>query len=441
MKFSTIGLAIIGAFAKCDGAIDDYSLAWNGCDKALGDISGLEKANIFCAYDILPETNEYKAELFGWSGVKGGACEGTKPPQVKFTNVDFVENMAYFVQASKDDTPHADGGDGTGVTANHTGVNAKISGDFFTDIDINRANFTSGGDAETFHFCIRHDVMESLTTGGANDTSLYFMKTFITVKFLLDGSFELNADSKGSLLDGDDDNVYTGDDDVLFDDKGNDNFIDDATNGGGVNVTENLTASEVFDEFNKTYSVFAYQCSLDADANPPHPPVDDIIYQGDNLGICVETLFKDTFILSVKDLLLEQDNGKGGTYSTKPVEGGDENVVTESNCDLKNRLGETQSKCFIKTAMLSQFFITQLIVNATGEVDLKIRPTGTNPPGSGASRRLDEPRNLQGAIDGSYTVRTVVGTVDEVENNSVSSTVKLVMGYAVMLSMLAVNLF
>jgi len=142
----------------------------------------------------------------------------------------------------------------------------------------------------------------------------------------------------------DDDVVYTGDDDVLFppgddgivgNDDGGDNFNDLLFNddcdgpcgGGGINVTENLTASEVFDEFNKTYSVFAYQCALE----PPHAQVDDIIYQGDNLGVCVETLFRDTFIADVIDLELIQSNGDGvgGLYTTKPVDTNIANVVTE----------------------------------------------------------------------------------------------------------------
>merc|ERR1712106_143098 len=274
------------------------------------------------------------------------------------------------------------------------------------------------------------------------------MKTFITVKFFLNGSFELNADSEGRVGE-DDDVVYTGDDDVLFptddgivgeDDGGNDFndklFDDDGDGpggGGGVNVTENLTASEVFDEFNKTYSVFAYQCALE----PPHAQVDDIIYQGDNLGVCVETLFKDTFIADVIDLELIQSNGDGvgGRYTTKPVDTNTANVVTEYNCDQPSRIGELKSKCFIKTAMLSQFFITQLIVNATGEVDLKIRLTGTNP----TARRLEEYRKLQGGIDGSYTVNTVVGVQEDAELRSVSSTVNNALGSAAMFIMLAVN--
>jgi len=85
--------------------------------------------------------------------------------------------------------------------------------------------------------------------------------------------------------------------------------------------------------------------------------------------------------------------------------------------------------------MLSQFFITQLVVNATGEVDLKIRLTGTNP----TARRLEEYRKLQGGIDGSYTVNTVVGVQEDAEMRSVSSTVNNALGSAAMFIMLAVN--
>mmetsp|Transcript_42031 Transcript_42031/g.49105 ORF Transcript_42031/g.49105 Transcript_42031/m.49105 type:complete len:465 (+) Transcript_42031:108-1502(+) len=462
MKFSTVSLSIIGAIsttfitnvgaaqsttAHRRAAVEDYVLTWDGCDKALGDISSESKANIFCDYTIAPIGNKYKVEYLGWSGIKGDACEGLGAVQAGFTDraallvppgTSLLDATTY--TATVNDDPQ-------GTNSNHTVV--KTNGEFHTDIDIDRSEFLNSGDDETFHFCMRHDVLEDL--GDGSFTSLYFMKTFITVKFFLNGSFELNADSDGRVGE-DDDVVYTGDDDVLFpnddgivgNDDGGDKFNDQLFNddcdgtkgpcgGGGINVTENLTASEVFDEFNKTYSVFAYQCALE----PPHAQVDDIIYQGDNLGVCVETLFKDTFIADVIDLELIQSNGDGvgGRYTTKPVDTNTANVVTEYNCDQPSRIGELKSKCFIKTAMLSQFFITQLIVNATGEVDLKIRLTGTNP----TARRLEEYRKLQGGIDGSYTVNTVVGVQEDAELGSVSSTVNNALGSAAMFIMLAVN--
>jgi len=453
MKFSTVSLSIIGAIATTlitnvgaaqsttahrRAAVEDYLLTWDGCDKALGDISGASKANIFCDYTIAPIGNQYKVEYFGWSGTKGDPCEGLGAVQASFTDVGSVLSgqTAYVSDVT---------GDPQGTNIIHDVDPAN--GEFHTDIDIDRSKFLNGGDDETFHFCMRHDVLEDL--GDGTLTSLYFMKTFITVKFFLDGSFELNADSEGRV-DANDDVVYTGDDDVLFpsddnivgnDDKRGDDFNgdlfkdDDPSGGGGINVTENLTASEVFDEFNKTYSVFAYQCALE----PPHAQVDDIIYQGDNLGVCVETLFRDTYIADVIDLELIQSNGDGigGLYTTKPVDATTANVVTEKNCDQTSRIDQLNSKCFIKTAMLSQFFITQLIVNATGEVDLKIRLTETNP----TARRLEESRKLQGGIDGSYTVNTVVGVEEDAEVNSVSSVVNKALGLAAMLSMLAVNFF
>mmetsp|Transcript_52981 Transcript_52981/g.53405 ORF Transcript_52981/g.53405 Transcript_52981/m.53405 type:complete len:455 (-) Transcript_52981:183-1547(-) len=454
MKFSTVSLSIIGAIATTfianagasqsttahrRAAVEDYLLTWDGCDKALGDISSVSKANIFCDYTIAPKTNKYKVEYFGWSGTKGDPCEGLGAVQAGFTDFGFALLGLTSYIAGVDEDPQ-------GTNSIHNVVAAD--GEFHTDIDIDRSKFENGGDDETFHFCMRHDVLEDLGDGSL--TSLYFMQTFITVKFFLNGSFELNADSDGRVGE-DDDVVYTGDDDVLFptddgivgeDDGGNDFndklFDDDGDGpggGGGVNVTENLTNSEVFDEFNKTYSVFAYQCALES----PHAQVDDIIYQGDNLGVCVETLFRDTFIADVIDLELIQSNGDGvgGLYTTNPVDTRIANVVTEFNCDQPSRIGEPNSKCFIKTAMLSQFFITQLVVNATGEVDLKIRSTGTTP----AARRLEESRKLQGGLDGSYTVNTVVGVEENTEINSVSSAVNSALGLASMLSMLAVNFF
>lgn len=411
-------------------AVADYVLTWEGCDKALGDISAADKPNIFCKYDMLPATQTYKAELFGWSGTEGDACAGTAPPMVAF--VGQTSGM-YTSTALAADDPQ-------GTNSVHP---ATTDGQFFTDIDIDRNEFLNGGGEETFHFCIRHDVMEDLDQDNTPETSLYFMKTFITVRFFLDGSFELNADSEGTVG-ANDDVVYTGDDDVLFppsddqfvgQDDGNTNFNDDLFDddegpgtGGGINVTENVTASEVFDEFNKTYSVFAYQCEVD----PPHNQTDRIIYQGDNLGVCVETLFRDTQIDGVNNLQLVQDNNAGGEYTTKPVDNGADNVVTESTCALDSRIGEDNSKCFIKTAMLSQFYVTQNIVNATGDVDLKIRLTPTN------RHLLDALRNLQ-AIDGSYVVSARVGELEDVEQLSQESGAwKFSFGYGIVVAVLFV---
>lgn len=438
MKFSTLSLSIFGSlassFAKADStvsrraAVSDYVLNWDGCDKALGDISAADQPNIFCDYTILPSDDTYRAELFGWTGTKGDACEGAKPAMV-----DFTGGPANPFTANPNEDPQ-------GTNNRHAGITPG-NGEFHTDIDIDRNEFQNGGGEETFHFCIRHDVLEDLNEDGISETSMYFLKTFITVKFFLDGSFELNADSEGKLG-VDDDVVYTGDDDVLF--PGNDDIVgqdddgkdfndklftgDDPSNGGGINVTENLTASEVFDEFNKTYSVFAYQCEVTS----PHNQTDEIIYQGDNLGICVETLFRDTFIANVLELELIQDDANGGLYTTQPVDGGSPNVVTETDCTLESRINEDNSKCFIKTAMLSQFFITQLVVNATGEVDLKIRTTSTN-------RLLVESRFLQSGIDGTYTVNARLGAPD-IEANAVSVSMRNAVCYGMMVGILSVSL-
>jgi len=446
MKFSTLSLPIFGSlvssFAKADStvnrraAVKDYVLDWDGCDKALGDISATEQSNIFCDYTILPADDTYRAELFGWTGVKGDACEGDKPPMVNFTD-SLSAGLSNPFQSNPLFDPHT-------TNSRHSGITAE-DGEFHTDIDIDRSKFMSGGGEETFHFCIRHDVMEDLDGDGTSETSMYFLKTFITVRFFLNGNFELNADSEGPLGE-DDDVVYTGDDDVLF--PGNDNVIgnddgggnfnnelfgdDDPSNGGGINVTENLTASEVFDEFNKTYSVFAYQCELTF----PHDQTDEIIYQGDNLGICVETLFRDTFIAKVLELELIQDDANDGLYTTQPVTVGNPNVVTETDCALNSRIGEDLSKCFIKTAMLSQFFITQLVVNATGEVDLKIRTTPTNP---NSNRLLVESRFLQSGIDGTYTVNARLGAPD-IEANAVSVSMRNAVCYGMMVGILSVSL-
>merc|ERR1719162_2658977 len=101
MKFSTVSLSIIGAIsttfitnvgaaqsttAHRRAAVEDYVLTWDGCDKALGDISSESKANIFCDYTIAPIGNKYKVEYFGWSGTKGDPCEGTGAVQAGFTD-------------------------------------------------------------------------------------------------------------------------------------------------------------------------------------------------------------------------------------------------------------------------------------------------------------------------------------------------------------------
>ena len=66
------------------------------------------------------------------------------------------------------------------------------------------------------------------------------------------------------------------------------------------------------------YTVSTYQCKL----NPPHQQTSDIIYHGYNLGICMETLFNETYINSIIELRLVQNDGFGGTYETSPISGG-----------------------------------------------------------------------------------------------------------------------
>jgi len=442
MKFSTLDLYLCVSIATVSvkkvlsfnrrAAVADYELTWDGCNKALGDISAKDKPNVFCDYTILPADETYQVELFGWSGVKGEDCNNTKPD-----SIEFVATNETIFKSDANSNPH-------GTNFKHSSLVAA-DGQFHTDIDIDRNEFLNEGQEETIHFCMRHDVLEDLDGDNIFETSLYFVKTFITVRFKFDGNYTLDSDSDKSLG-ADDDVVYTGDDDVLFpnddldigEDDGGNNFSDDLfedddpSNGGGINVTENTTLSEVFDAFNKTYSVFAYQCQV----NSPYLQTDEIVYQGDNLGVCVETLFRDTFIEKVLELELVQDNNEGGFYNTKPVTGGVANVVTETDCTLNNRIGADNSKCFIKTAMLSQFFITQLIVNATGEVELLIRTSPTN------NRHLTEYRALQGDrnSEGAYSVSTRVAMVDalgDVEELSVSSTTRHEIGYGFMLSVLA----
>mmetsp|Transcript_13174 Transcript_13174/g.16069 ORF Transcript_13174/g.16069 Transcript_13174/m.16069 type:complete len:299 (+) Transcript_13174:75-971(+) len=131
------------------------------------------------------------------------------------------------------------------------------------------------------------------------------------------------------------------------------------------------TALSVHGEIITKYTVSTYQCNL----TPPHQQTSDIIYQGDNLGICMETLFNDTYIDSVMELRLVQDDGAGGTYETSPISGGVDNVITASTCGLENRDGEPNSKCFIETAMLSKFYNSQKDVHVIGLVDLQFRTT------------------------------------------------------------------
>jgi len=125
-------------------------------------------------------------------------------------------------------------------------------------------------------------------------------------------------------------------------------------------------------EENKTlqnyYDVFAYQCAVEY----PHEPIGDIIYPGDHLGVCVETLHPETYIFGIIDLELLQ-NSFGGIVSEEPILSETDNVMTDSDCTLENDVGEENSKCFIKTSILPMFFESQLVVNVTGEVDLRMR--------------------------------------------------------------------
>ena len=59
-------------------------------------------------------------------------------------------------------------------------------------------------------------------------------------------------------------------------------------------------ALSVHGEIITKYTVSTYQCKL----TPPHQQTSDMIYQGDNLCICMETLFNETHIDSVVEFRL-----------------------------------------------------------------------------------------------------------------------------------------
>merc|ERR1711892_483533 len=90
----------------------------------------------------------------------------------------------------------------------------------------------------------------------------------------------------------------------------------------------------------------------------------------------------------------------------------------------------------IKTAMLSQFYITQLVVNATGEVDHLIRTTAITHWSISNARRVRENHDLR--IYTSSVVNTVAGERNGVEANrsdaEVSGALHSAVSYCLMIS-------
>jgi len=165
--------------------------------------------------------------------------------------------------------------------------------------------------------------------------------------------------------------------------------------------TRRIEQDKNFDDSKSSFDVFAYQC----DVQFPHGPVDDIIYQGDHLGICVETRHPETYIDGIRDLELLQNDGFGGIFSSDPILAEIDNVMTDYDCTLENNIGKENSKCFIKTSMISSFFESELIVNVTGEVDLRI------------SKNQTETRELYATTGSSITsefeIQASVGIMDD----------------------------
>lgn len=162
-----------------------------------------------------------------------------------------------------------------------------------------------------------------------------------------------------------------------------------------------MAQNKPLDDVTTSFNVFAYQCAIEY----PHERVDDIIYPGDNLGICVETRHPETYIDGIRDLELLQNDGFGGIFSTDPILAESNNAMTASDCTLENNIGKENSKCFIKTSMISVFFESELIVNVTGEVNLR---TTTKPS---ETRELDATSGS--SITSEFVIQANVGKIGD----------------------------
>lgn len=256
----------------------------------------------------------------------------------------------------------------------------NYDGDVVAIIDLVRpevAKLVNEAKEGAIKFCVRTDVNENID---GEQLSINFVKAFITVNIFLDGNFELD-----------------------------------------VAVDENTELSEqVVDAFEKYYSVFAHQCDPVTALN-----TNAVIYQGDTLGVCIRTIFYDTWIEQVNTITLYQIDPSGGPdTTTTPVSDGTPNVITDYDCNL-----DDQRKCIVRTLMLSKFFVNQQeLVNVVGEVELLIR---VGPQfNRGRSLSIDSTdRKLQSGFKSKFDLDVGLGNGNEYTslgyNNELSSSKSL----------------
>lgn len=247
------------------------------------------------------------------------------------------------------------------------------------DMDRDELNLSDTADEVTVSWCVRVDLLEEIdeewfeeANNGQKHFSVSYTKTFITVTFKLDGSFELDA----------------------------------------IDIDENTDDAINDFRIEKDYGVVSYQCELE----PPHNPTNELITQKqDHLGICVDTIEEGIYLNKVDNFELDMPSLSSQLPGYVPVNNpriidGVVRFLSTFDCTLrKNPDAPLNTKCFIETIVETPFFDTwnlesnDYYLRAIGAVDLRVDDPNTQrrriKANIGVPRNLQKLQQKEGPID------------------------------------------
>lgn len=292
-----------------------YNMTLKFCEANFEDFD-LE-SNIVCQYDVFPVDKKTTATLHSVQTTEDNLlrCTGDPPSLVYIANISDANNRV--------------------------------------DVSIDKSKFNNTLDIEVYRFCIANNVVELF---GDEYQSMFLSETVIDLNFVKDGGFIIGFDVNGVNM-------------------GGAGYDEGETNPGGAGVEDgNLGEGGAgTDREDEIFEVLAYQCDTDTYEANNQP-----IAQGNDVGICVETQDFNVLMNQIESLLLVQLRSADDSISSSPIQDFLTNAVTATRCDLANSDGQPNSKCFIRTSMLTKFFGEQvpMPVGAGGNAEILILNDG-----------------------------------------------------------------
>jgi len=297
------------------GQVGTYNMTLDYCEANLDDFDASN--NIACKYDVFPSGKTTTANLYGVTILDDNyvKCEGDPPSLVSLSEV--------------------------------SDTNDRV------EISIDKSQFNNTLDIEFYRFCVSNNVVELL---GDEYFSMFIKETVIDLTFNKDGGIVFGVDVMGTNL-------------------GGAGYDEGETLPGGAGVEDgNLGEGGAgTDREAILYEVISYQCDTET-----YAASDELISQGSNVGLCVETQDENVLMNQIESLLMVQLSSTNDTVTSTPISDFQGNAVTATRCDLANFDGQPNSKCFIQTSMLTKFFGDAIPrpVGAGGQAEIIILNNG-----------------------------------------------------------------